>query len=92
MAINSFDGHLGAVGVSLQELLNSVEKLEGLLAVHTSNGYSTLVSGIYDGRAITKVDYDDAMATISDLSTVWLAGGNRTNITKYLTEIPEIPE
>jgi hypothetical protein len=88
MAVNTFNSHLDEVGARLQDLRNTIDELEGLLKRHNHNAYDTLVAGDYAGRAVTKLQYDNALSSIDNLLNTWLTAGNGTNIDNYLFEIP----
>ena len=88
MALNTFDSHLSEVGTSLKELQKVVSNLEGRLKRHTHNAYDTLATGDYAGRAVTKIEYDNAITTINNLINTFMPAGNGTNIDQYLYEVP----
>jgi hypothetical protein len=88
MAVNTFDSHLSEVGARLQELRNTIDELEGLLLRHTHNGYSGLASGDFAGRAVTQLQYNNAITSIDNLLNTWLPAGHGTNIDQYLYEVP----
>ncbi len=88
MALNTFNSHLSEVGTKLQELQKVASDLEGLLNRHDHNNYSSLVTGDYTGRQVTKVQYDNALTTITNLIDTFMPAGNGTNIDQYLFEIP----
>jgi len=88
MAVNTFNSHLDELGNRLLELRVIIDKLDGLLLRHNNNAYSSLVSGDYDGRLVTKLEYDNAMTSINALLNTWLPAGNGTNIDSYLYEVP----
>jgi hypothetical protein len=88
MSVKTFDSHLAEVGARLQELRESSSGLALLLERHNHNGYSTLDSVDFDGRQVTKGQYDAAMVSITNLIDTWLPGGHGTNIDTYLYETP----
>lgn len=88
MAVNDFDSHLTDVGNALDEFRQAVKVLEDLRKRHNHNGYSTLASTAFDGRAVDKTTYDLAMSTVVALLDTWLVAGHGTNIDKYLFEVP----
>lgn len=88
MAVNTFNSHISEVGAKLQEFRNVIDELEGLLKRHNHNGYSTLVTGDFAGRPVTKIQYDNAFSSIDDVLNTWLPAGNGTNIDTYLFEVP----
>lgn len=86
MAVNSFDSHLSEVGAALQELNAAISRLDEILGRHDHNGYGLLVTANFDGRAVTKDEYDAAMSSIDNLIETWLPAGHGTNIDGYLYE------
>ena len=88
MAINDFDSHLTDVGNALDDLNETMARLDELLRRHNHNDYSTLITTDFDGRAVDKPTYDSALSSIDNLLNTWLTAGHGTNIDAYLHERP----
>jgi hypothetical protein len=87
MAVNSFDSHLSELGSKMQQLLDVIEEIDGIMDRHAANGYSGLAAGDYAGRAVDKTQYDNATSSMVNLVDTWRPA-HRTNINLYLFEIP----
>jgi hypothetical protein len=90
MALNTFNGHISELGEKMQELLEIIEQIDGIMDRHTANGYSGLATGAYTGRSVDKTQYDAATSSMADLVDTWRPT-HRTNINAYLYEIPAAP-
>ena len=88
MALNTFSSHLSEVGASLQELMNVIDGLEGILNRHNHNNYGALSTDKFDSEVVTKAQYDAAMVSVTNLLETWLPGGHGTQIDNYLYEVP----
>lgn len=89
MALNTFNTHLSDVGQRLQELQQVTSNIEALLNRHDHNDYGSLIASDFDGRLVTKTQYDNALVTISNLIDTFMPAGNGTNIDQYLYEVPD---
>jgi len=88
MSISTFNQYLEDLGGAASDLRQAKNRLAGLLSRHNSAAFSSLTTGDFIGRPVTKAQYDALTVSANDLVNNWWAAGHGTNIEAYLTERP----